>query len=75
MLRSWEDRYGAVVVGLGFDSLSMVARRPPQSAAEAAALAAEHFAVCPDQVWQGTDTVEDYAARLRGQPTWAFWWD
>ncbi len=75
VLRSWEDRYGAVVVGLGLDTLSMVARRPPQTEDEAAALAAEHFAVCPDLVWQGTETVGDYASLLRGQVTWAFWWD
>lgn len=75
VLRSWEDRYDAVVVGLGFDTLWMVARRPPRAGDEAAALAAEHFAVCPDQVWQGTETVADYASLLRGQATWAFWWD
>lgn len=75
VLRSWEDRYDAVVVGLGFDTLSMVARRPPQTEDEAAALAAEHFAACPDLVLQGTETIENYASLLRGQVTWAFWWD
>jgi hypothetical protein len=75
VLRSWEDRYDAVVVGLGFDTLSMVARRPPQTEDEAAAVAAEHFAVCPDLVWQGTETIEDYASLLRGQVAWGFWWD
>jgi hypothetical protein len=53
----------------------MVARRPPQTEDEAAAVAAEHFAVCPDLVWQGTETIEDYASLLRGQVTWSFWWD
>jgi len=75
VLRSWEDRYDAVVVGLGFDTLSMVARRPPLTEDDAAALAAEHFAVCPDLVWQGAETIETYASLLRGQVTWGFWWD
>ena len=75
VLRSWEDRYDAVVVGLGFDTLSIVARRPPQTKDEAAALAAEHFAVCPDLVLQGTEAIQNYAPLLRGQVNWGFWWD
>jgi hypothetical protein len=52
-----------------------VARRPPQTEEEALALAAEHFAVCPDVVLQGTETIERYASLLQGQVAWAFWWD
>jgi hypothetical protein len=50
---------------------------PPTTLAEARALAAEHFAFCPDNLWQGGDTVlEAYAERqLLDQPTWSFWWD
>jgi hypothetical protein len=75
VLRSWEDRYGAVVVGVGFDTLRMVARRPPRTSGEAVALAAEQFAVCPDQVWQGYESIRGFAAALQGETDWSFWWD
>lgn len=75
VLRSWERRYAAVLVGLGSDTLTLAVRRPPRTGTEALALAAEHFAACADQVWQGTDTIANYAAMLRGREAWRFWWD
>jgi len=75
VLRSWEDRFGAVVVGLGFDTLAMVVRRPPTTGDETIAVAAEHYAACPDLVQQGADTIENYASMLQDQPSWGFWWD
>lgn len=77
VLRSWEDRFGIRVVALGFDHLRLSVAAPPTTLAEAQALAAEHFAFCPDNLWQGSDTVlEAYAERqLLNQPAWSFWWD
>jgi hypothetical protein len=75
VLRSWERRYGAVVVGLGSDTLTLVARRPPRTERDALALAAEHFAACPDSVLQGSQTIVNYASLLRGREAWRFWWD
>lgn len=77
VLRSWEDRYGARVLVLGFDTLVLSVSRPPTTLAEAEALAAEHFAFCPDNIQQSSlDTLRAYAeAALLKQETWAFWWD
>lgn len=75
VLRSWEDRYDAVVVGLGLGTLSMVVRRPPQNPDDAAGIAAEHYAACPDLVVQGAGSIEDYASMIEGQSSWQFWWD
>ncbi|MER5212360.1 DUF4253 domain-containing protein [Streptomyces sp. NPDC002838] len=77
VLRSWEDRFGIRLVALGFDHLLVSVAVPPRTLAEAEALAAEHFAFCPDNIWQGSDTtLRAYAERqLLNQPAWHFWWD
>jgi len=77
VLRSWEDRFGIRVVALGFDHLLVSVAAPPTTMAEAEAVAAEHFAFCPDTIWQGRDTtLRAYAEnQLLDQPAWHFWWD
>ncbi|MDX3314931.1 DUF4253 domain-containing protein [Streptomyces sp. ME08-AFT2] len=75
VLRSWEDRFGIRVVGLGFDVLVLSVAAPPATPAEAAAVAAEHFAFCPDNVLQGEGDLASYAERLVGEHAWSFWWD
>lgn len=77
VLRSWEDRFGIRVVALGFDHLLVSVAAPPVTMADAEAVAAEHFAFCPDNVRQGTDpTVRAYAEhQVLDQPVWHFWWD
>ena len=75
VLRSWEDRFGAVVVGLGFDTLILGVRRPPVGAAMSNAVAAEQFAVCPDIVWQGTESIAALGEEIDGERTWFCWWD
>ncbi|MEU1661278.1 DUF4253 domain-containing protein [Streptomyces griseofuscus] len=75
VLRSWEDRFGIRVVALGFDALLLSVAAPPTDLAEAEAVAAEHFAFCPDNITQGADTLRAYAKELVGETTWFFWWD
>ncbi|MFE3556337.1 DUF4253 domain-containing protein [Streptomyces sp. NPDC059193] len=76
VLRSWEDRYGVRVLALGFATLDLYVPAPPRTLAEALPLAAEHFAFAPDNVWQGSGTVRDYAQEaLIGSTHWSFWWD
>ncbi|MFE0258037.1 DUF4253 domain-containing protein [Streptomyces sp. NPDC059010] len=77
VLRSWEDRFGIRVVALGFDHLLLSVASPPTTLAEAEAVAAEHFAFCPDNIWQSSDTtLRAYAGnQLLNQPVWHFWWD
>ncbi|WP_330338515.1 DUF4253 domain-containing protein [Streptomyces sp. NBC_00557] len=76
VLRSWEDRFGIRVVALGLDTLVVSVAAPPATQEDAEAVAAEHFAFCPDNVLQGEETtVRTYAKGLVGRPVWTFWWD
>jgi hypothetical protein len=76
VLRSWEDRFGARLLALETDRLHLSVAAPPRTTAEALAVAAEHFALCPDTVWQGYGTLRGYAEEgLLGTPHWTFWWD
>lgn len=75
VLRSWEDRFGLRVVGLGFDVLVASVAAPPAGPAEAEQAALEHFAFCPDNVLQGAGSLQAYASGLIGAHTWTFWWD
>jgi hypothetical protein len=58
-LLSWEERFGAIVVELGAGELVLTVAAPPQTAADAARVAAEHRAVavapaplCGERVWR-----------------------
>ncbi|MGW6978996.1 DUF4253 domain-containing protein [Streptomyces sp. NPDC054932] len=76
VLRSWEDRFGARVVALGFAELQVSVAAPPHTAARALPVAAEHFAFCPDNIWQGSGSVRAYADEaVVGSNHWGFWWD
>ncbi len=50
---------------------------PPATLAQGEAIAAEHFAFCPDNITQGAHpTLRAYAEHeLLTKPTWSFWWD
>jgi hypothetical protein len=75
VLRSWEERFGAYLVGVGFATLTLAVQRPPVSREACLAVAAEHFAVCPDNIYQGTGSIEEYSVQIQSQPVWQFWWD
>ncbi|MEU3130336.1 MULTISPECIES: DUF4253 domain-containing protein [Streptomyces] len=76
VLRSWEDRFDIRVVALGFDTMTVSVGRPPTTETEALALAAEHFAFCPDNVDHRPHGLRAYADKhLLGQEVWTFWWD
>ncbi|WP_351234525.1 DUF4253 domain-containing protein [Streptomyces sp. NPDC002133] len=77
VLRSWEDRFGIRVVALGFDQLVVSVAAPPTTTAGAEAVAAEHFAFCPDNITQGSfPALREYAAKaVLGRSAWSFWWD
>lgn len=71
VLRSWEDRFGAILLQLGPTGvLRVLAERPPATIEAATALAAEHCAFC-----DAPDSVQEIAAALIATPIWAFWWD
>ena len=76
VLRSWEDRFATRVIGVGFAELYLSVAAPPTDHATAVHVAAEHFAFCPDNVWQGSAPALDaYAKLLVDAPIWSFWWD
>lgn len=76
VLRSWEDRFGARVVALGFDELHVSVAAPPRTLARALPVAAEHFAFSPDNIWQGSGSIRAYADEaVTGSNHWGFWWD
>ncbi|WP_116245793.1 DUF4253 domain-containing protein [Nocardiopsis sp. FIRDI 009] len=77
VVADWERRFGARVLGLGFDALTLSVASVPTDLDRALRVAAEHFAFCPDNVWQGGSphTLRGYAERLVDRPVWTFWWD
>ncbi|MER6914529.1 DUF4253 domain-containing protein [Streptomyces sp. NPDC000594] len=77
VVRDWEERFGVRVVGIGFATLHLSVAAPPADREAALAVAAEHFAFCPDNVWQGPrpQSLASYADRLIGANCWEFWWD
>ena len=78
VVASWERRFGARVVRLEFDVLQLSVAAPPTTLDEALLIAAEHFAFCPDNIWQGevdVESIQEYAEKLVGQESWIFWWD
>jgi hypothetical protein len=74
VLRSWEDRFGATLVGIDGDTLWVVPGRLPAAADQLARLAGEHYLLCPDTIDQGIPW-NDYLAELPRLPVWTFWWD
>lgn len=75
VLRSWEDRFGAVLVALGFDSLTLSVAAPPTTPARALALAAEHRAFCLDNFPLQPGDLRAFSVSLLRARSWRFWWD
>ncbi|MFD9369183.1 DUF4253 domain-containing protein [Streptomyces sp. NPDC060020] len=77
VLRSWEERFGTRLVGLGDDRVIVSVAAPVRTTSEAEAIAAEHFAFSSDNITQGYDeTLRVYAAKqIVGRRVWSFWWD
>lgn len=84
VLRSWEDRFGVVLAGLGFATMTLLVSRPPTSDDDALRVAAEVAALCPDALWQPESlwpyeerdtTFEDLSHRLVRGHLWRLWFD
>jgi Domain of unknown function (DUF4253) len=75
VLRSWEDRFGAVLVKMGRATLDLAVAAPPWERSECIAIAAEHYAFCDDTYKGNPGTLRDYANLLRGCTRWSFWWE
>jgi hypothetical protein len=74
VVRSWEDRFGARVVGLGGATALLSVAAPPVTVEHALHVAAEHLMCCPDNI-TGAGTLAEYAEQICGETTWSFWWD
>jgi len=75
IVRSWEDRFGARLLEVGFAQISLLAGRPPRSTGHAQRIAAEHFAFCDECAGQGLSDIPHITASLMQTPIWTFWWD
>lgn len=79
-LRSWEDRFGAVLVEIGFAHIRLLARRPPRTLQDAQAVAVELWTFC-DEFWPidkpGTavNDVGSIAVHILDIPIWSLWLD
>jgi hypothetical protein len=75
VLRSWEDRFGARLLRVGFAQVSVLAWRPPRTLESAQRLAAEQWAFCSECAGEGLHDVPRITASLMSSPIWTFWWD
>ncbi|RPF33687.1 uncharacterized protein DUF4253 [Streptomyces sp. TLI_185] len=76
LLRSWEERFGARVVGAFGGELFASVARPPLDLPHAERLALEHVLSTADNIVDDPPTpFPEYAAGLVGRTEWRFWWD
>ena len=75
VLRSWEERFGARLLRVGFAEVELLVQRPPRTLEAAQRLAAEQFAFCDECAGQGLHDVSSITEYLLSAPTWTFWWD
>lgn len=75
VLRNWEERFQAEIIGIHYDILELRVQRPPRGWRAALQLAREQYIYCEDIVDQGTRTLERLAESLINANYWYFWWD
>jgi hypothetical protein len=75
VLRSWDDRFGAVLVRMHGSTLDLAVAAPPWTEGDCLRVAAEHFAFTCDDDSPTPATLRQHARRLRGMDRWSFWWD
>lgn len=71
----WREEYGAVPAVITSDTVEFFVADPPSTVEAAAALAREHYLVCPDLVEQICDDLENLTSNLIRNAQWFFWWD
>jgi Domain of unknown function (DUF4253) len=75
VVRSWEDRFGARLLNIGFAEISLLIDRPPRSVEHAQRIAAEQFVFCDERHHARLDDIPGITASLMETPIWTFWWD
>ena len=71
--RYWYLKHNAVPAVISHDTLEFFCA--PLDMKNAMETAVEHYAVCPDNVYQGIGTVAALADSLMKSTVWWFWWD
>ncbi|HWD04291.1 MAG TPA: DUF4253 domain-containing protein [Amycolatopsis sp.] len=74
VLRSWEDRFGATLLSVGFDSLELSVSAPPRTQARALTVAAEHRAFSLPTYLSQPGNLREYASTLVHSRRWNFSW-
>jgi Domain of unknown function (DUF4253) len=74
VLRSWEDRFGARLLEVGYADIRLLVSRPPQTLEAAQRVAAEIFAFS-DEAHHGLRDIPEITRALVSNPFWDFWWD
>jgi hypothetical protein len=74
VLRSWYERFGAVVRYFGEAAIELSVENPPQGWKEVSRVAIEQFAYCYD-LEQIVGSPLDVAMRQVSSGRWLFWWD
>ncbi|MEU8638424.1 DUF4253 domain-containing protein [Amycolatopsis sp. NPDC048633] len=74
VLRSWEDRFGATLVTLGFDTLELSVSAPPRNQARALTVGAEHRAFSLPTFAAQPGNLREYASGLVQSRLWKFSW-
>ena len=75
VLRSWEERFGARLIDVGFAEIRLLVECPPRTLEAATRIAAEHYVLCDECAGEGLTDIRRIAASLVNAPIWAFWWD
>lgn len=73
--RSWHERFGAVPLSMGRDTVELWLPEPVSDPELAKQVSIEWFLYCPDAVWQGTETLDALGHSIRACRIWSFWWD
>jgi hypothetical protein len=75
VLRSWEDRFGATLIVLGFDEMELAVAAPPRLPGRALVLAAEHRAFSVRSFSGQPGNLREYGSGLVHRRHWRFSWD
>lgn len=70
----WFERYGAVPAYVDSDMVGYYLDKPIAKS-QAIDVALEHFAYCPDYIYQGYGTIANAASSICDSSIWEFWWD
>ena len=70
LLKHWEERFEAHLVGINHDTVEVRVNRPPGDHETALQVAREHYAYASE----GIASFDVYARLLVGSRIWTFWW-